>query len=367
MFSLRIEEVALPGAERNKEQLLEWLATSLNLIRRRSDESESTLMGPPIFRMLQEHFLTNPNKGYESIFLAESLAVSPATLHHHLGRLLDTRLVAGHTHKGAGSRIYFLRTGSLIGAIDLMIEEARQILNLRLSQAEKWMSKINSPNRINERDEVLNRIWIQEQVPPSKNHNCGEQTLWMADLGLLGDRPGKSMDDQSLQIKLWNHMIKQTGPQSLDELEEKFKNYRKAKIQRIMENFRVAGFLEKIPRYDRLSYLVWNMIQTQHLRRGNQWLLQKGGLIRQLGEKEANLLISKVGTNEFKIQDVEDSLKKISNEESMLLLNLLGGRLSFGYQWSGLNYSEIMMNVKDKADRTLRRIRRVAELLQKEL
>ena len=78
-------------------------------------------------------------------------------------------------------------------------------------------------------------------------------------------------------------------------------------------------------------------------------------------------MISKVGTNEFKIQDVEDSLKKISNEESMLLLNLLGGRLSFGYQWSGSNYSDIMMNVKDKADRTLRRIRRVAELLQKEL
>ena len=79
MFSLRIEEVALPGAERNKEQLLEWLATSLNLIRRRSEESQSNLMGPPIFRMLQEHFLANPNDGHESIFLAESLAISPAT------------------------------------------------------------------------------------------------------------------------------------------------------------------------------------------------------------------------------------------------------------------------------------------------
>tara|TARA_B100001778_G_scaffold326861_1_gene324080 strand:- start:781 stop:1110 length:330 start_codon:yes stop_codon:yes gene_type:complete len=109
------------------------------------------------------------------------------------------------------------------------------------------------------------------------------------------------------------------------------------------------------------------MLQTQHLRRGNDWLLQKGGLIRQLGEKEANILIRKVGTNEFKILDVENSLKKITHEESMLLLNLLGGRLSFGYQWSGLDYSEIMMSVKDKADRTLRRIRRVAELLQKEL
>tara|TARA_Y100001968_G_scaffold46543_1_gene36740 strand:+ start:382 stop:1485 length:1104 start_codon:yes stop_codon:yes gene_type:complete len=367
MFSLRIEEVALPGAERDKEQLLEWLATSLNLIRRRNDESEGNLTGPPIFRMLQEHFLANPKDGHESIFLAESLAVSPATLHHHLGRLLDSRIVAGHTHKGAGSRIYFLRTGSLIGAIDLMIEEARQILNLRLNQAQKWMSKINATNRIDERDEVLNRIWIQEQVPPSKNHKCGEQALWMADLGLLGDRPGKSMDDQSLQIKLWNHMINQSGPQSLDELEEAFKEHKKAKIQRIMENFRIAGFIEKVPRYDRLPYLIWNMLQTQHLRRGNEWLLHKGGLLRQLGENEANSLISKVGTKSFKIIDVENSLKNISNEKSMLLLNLLGGRLSFGYQWSGLDYSEIMINVKDRADRTLRRIRRVAELLQKEL
>ena len=367
MFSLRIEEVALPGAERNKEQLLEWLATSLNLIRRKSDESQSNMTGPPLYRMLNEHFLSNPWKGHESIFLAESLAISPATLHHHLGRLLDSRIVAGHTHKGAGSKIYFLRTGSLIGAIDLMIDEAKQILNLRLKQAEKWMKEINSINRIDERDDALNRIWIQELVPAAKSHKCEKQTLWMADLGLLGDRPGKSMNDQSLQVKLWNHMTKETGPQSLDELEVIFKNCKKAKIQRIMEHFRNAGFLEKVPRYDRLPYLIWNMLQTQHLRRGNEWLLQKGGLIRQLGEKDANLFVNKIGTKSFNISDVEEILGKISNQDSMLLLNLLGGRLSFGYQWSGSNYSEIVVFVKDRADRALRRIRRVAELLEKEL
>ena len=57
MFSLRIEEVALPGAERDKEQLLEWLATSLNLIRRRNEESYTNITGPPLYRMLQEHFV----------------------------------------------------------------------------------------------------------------------------------------------------------------------------------------------------------------------------------------------------------------------------------------------------------------------
>ena len=367
MFSLRIEEVALPGAERDKEQLLEWLATSLNLIRRRNEESHTNLMGPPLYRMLQEHFLSNPWKGHESLDLAESLAISPATLHHHLGRLLDTRLVAGHTHKGAGSRIYFLRTGSLIGAIDLMIEEAKELLNLRLNQAKSWMNEVNASNRIDERDDISTRIWIQEQVPPAKKHKCSEQTLWMADLGLLGDRPGKSMDDKSLQIKLWNFMIEQKGPQSLDELETNFKKAKKAKIQRIMENFRRAGFFDKVPRYDRLSYSIWNMLQTQYLRRGKEWLLQKGGLIRQLGEKEAKNLANKIGTKTFQISDVEHSLRNISNEDSMLLLNLLGGRLSFGYQWSGTDYSEITIIVKDRAERTLRRIRRVAELLQNEL
>ncbi len=367
MFSLRLEEVALPGAERDKEQLLEWLATSLNLIRRRNEESHTNLTGPPLYRMLQEHFLANPGKGHESVYLAESLAISPATLHHHLGRLLDTRLVAGHTHKGAGSRIYFLRTGSLIGAIDLMIEEAKILLNLRLNQAKTWMDAINAQERIDERDDISNRIWIQEQVPPAKIHKCGEQTLWMADFGLLGDRPGKSMEDKSLQVKLWKYMIKQTGPQSLDELELNFKDAKRSKIQRIMENFRRAGFIDKVPRYDRLPYLIWNMIQTQYLRRGKEWLLQKGGLIRQLGEKGANELANKVENKSFQVSDVDASLKKISKEESMLLLNLLGGRLSFGYQWSGSNYSEIMINVKDRAERTLRRIRRVAELLQNEL
>ena len=248
-----------------------------------------------------------------------------------------------------------------------MIDEAKQILNLRLKQAKKWMDGINAFNRIEYRDDCSNRIWIQEIVPPSKKYDCGEQTLWMADLGLLGDRPGKSLDDKSLQVKIWNHMIKESGPQSLDEFELIYPNQNKSKIQRILEIYRCAGFFEKVPRFDRLAYSIWNMIKTQNLRRGSEWLLQKGGLIRQLGEKEANMVIDKIEKNSLKVSDVENSLKRISNEESMLLLNLLGGRLPYGYQWSGGSYSEVTQIVKDRADRTLRRIRRVAELLQKEL
>lgn len=367
MFSLRIDEVPLPGAERDKEQLISWLAESMNLIRRKNEESKSNLTGPPLFRMLNDYFLSNPKKGFESIFLAESLAISPATLHHHLGRLLDSRLVTGHTHKGAGSRIYFLRTASITGAIDLMVDEAKQILNIRLNQAEKWMNGINAENRIDFRDDSMNRIWIQEMVPPSQKFDCSEQTLWMADLGLLGDRPGKSLHHDCLQLNLWNYMTKQKGPKSLDEFEKIFTNHNKSKIQRVLEIFRHAGFFEKVPRYDRLGHLIWNMVKTQNLRRGSEWLLHKGGLIRQLGEKNALNLIGKIENNNLKVSDIDDSLKSISNEESMLLLNLLGGRLAYGYQWSGKNFSEIVEIVRDRTDRSLRRIRRVAELLQKQL
>ncbi|RAH15191.1 MAG: hypothetical protein CMB56_003490 [Methanobacteriota archaeon] len=367
MFSLRIDEVPLPGAERDKEQLIEWLAESLNLIRRKNEESKGNLTGPPLFRMLNDYFLSEPKTGFESIFLAESLAISPATLHHHLGRLLDSRLVSSHTHKGAGSRIYFLRTASITGAIDLMIDEAKQILNIRLNQAEKWMSQIDAENRIEYRDETLNRIWIQEIVPPSQKFECSEQTLWMADLGLLGDRPGKSLQLNNLQSELWTYMANESGPKSLDEFEKTFTNYNKSKIQRVLEIFRHAGFFERVPRYDRLGHSIWNMVQTQNLRRGADWLLHKGGLIRQLGEKKANKIIEKLEKNNLKIIDIENCLNTISNDESMLLLNLLGGRLSFGYQWTGKNYSEIAQVIKDRTDRSLRRIRRVAELLQKQI
>ncbi len=162
-------------------------------------------------------------------------------------------------------------------------------------------------------------------------------------------------------------MIKQKGPKSLYEFEKIFTNHNKSKIQRVLEIFRHAGFFEKVPRYDRLGHLIWNMVKTQNLRRGSEWLLHKGGLIRQLGEKNALNLIEKIENNDLKVSDIDDSLKSISNEESMLLLNLLGGRLAYGYQWSGKNYSEIVEIVRDRTDRSLRRIRRVAELLQKQL
>ena len=51
----------------------------------------------------------------------------------------------------------------------------------------------------------------------------------------------------------------------------------------------------------------------------------------------------------------------------MLLLNLLGGRLPMGYRLAGGSYEQVLQRVQDRLERVLRRMARVAELLDERL
>ena len=51
----------------------------------------------------------------------------------------------------------------------------------------------------------------------------------------------------------------------------------------------------------------------------------------------------------------------------MLLLNLLGGRLPMGYGMSGASASAVQRRVQDRLDRVMRRMVRVAGLLDEAL
>jgi hypothetical protein len=48
----------------------------------------------------------------------------------------------------------------------------------------------------------------------------------------------------------------------------------------------------------------------------------------------------------------------------MLLLNLLGGRLPLGHRLSGETAEDVTRRVNERLDKVLRRMRRVAELLE---
>ena len=56
-------------------------------------------------------------------------------------------------------------------------------------------------------------------------------------------------------------------------------------------------------------------------------------------------------------------LANVEAREQMLLLNLLGGRLPMGYRMAGGSAAAVQLRVQDRLDRVLRRMVRVAGLL----
>ena len=60
-------------------------------------------------------------------------------------------------------------------------------------------------------------------------------------------------------------------------------------------------------------------------------------------------------------------MKGSSAQDQMLLLNLLGGRLAMGHRMAGSNLEEVERRVLERLERTLRRIDRVAELIDEAL
>ena len=60
-------------------------------------------------------------------------------------------------------------------------------------------------------------------------------------------------------------------------------------------------------------------------------------------------------------------VKGISPDEQMLLLNLLGGRLPLGHRMVGYTSDEVHREIASRIDRTLRRMRRVAQLLEQSM
>ena len=93
-------------------------------------------------------------------------------------------------------------------------------------------------------------------------------------------------------------------------------------------------------------------------------MLKKGGFQRILNSKQQSSLLSTLKKGKLKVDDVEKSVKTISIDDQMLLLNLLGGRLPLGHRMAGYTAEEVHREIAVRIDRTLRRMRRVAQLLE---
>ena len=371
MFSLRLEELPLPTGNRETSMLLDWICESLCLVRKRSDSYSVDNAQITISRLMREFFLEYPNKGHTILEMTDELGISPATLHHHLSRLQTSRLVSCTSENTDGGRVYFLRGGSLIKTVELLSSEAKEVFSIRMEQLMEWYDLSDRKRKISDGIENIEdlplRIWIKEPTPIAEKNDYGEKTVWMADMGLLGDRPARMMSDSSVPRVIFDMLLSSTTPLSIDDILAKHPDAKRSKIQRTVERFRSSGMVERIPRLDLLPTSIWNMLHTQYRRRGDDWLLNKGGLNRLIGEKKSSKLIGGLTKQKCSVEDVEKLLSDIPPKDKMLLLNLLGGKLPLGYRMIDDNVPGISKKLLNRLDQVLRRLRRVSELLEQSL
>ena len=105
-------------------------------------------------------------------------------------------------------------------------------------------------------------------------------------------------------------------------------------------------------------------MMTQHKRRGEDWILLKGGFNRIVPDRSIENLTKALAKGKLTPEMVEKELDKVKPKEQMLLLNLLGGRLPLGHRMIGNDPDATSAKVMSRLDRILRRTKRVAEMLE---
>ncbi len=359
MFDLRLDEIPLPASKNNRENLVSWIIDTLCLHRRRGEPTTDDGVFSPIHRILSEHLFNNPNRGYETRELADELGLTPAAIHHHFARLVSAGLVS--TSSGKGWRSYYLVGGSITKAVTNMKVRAQLIHSQRL--------------------ELLDQVWnrgknvaMAIELPPDGKPSAlirikewgpleeGESDLsrFMADMGLLGERPGKEINPDSLSVKIFEMLLNSGPPVSIDEAARVLKGP-KPRVGRILERFRSTGLVERVARTDRLSTALWSAMTTQHTRRGEDWMLKKGGFERL---SVPNSILKNLKKGNCKPETIARALKGMEPRSQMLLLNLLGGRLPLGHRLIGTDVSMLKKKSVGDLDRILRRIEKVGTLLE---
>ena len=94
--------------------------------------------------------------------------------------------------------------------------------------------------------------------------------------------------------------------------------------------------------------------------------MSRGGLGR-LDESVSKALLAGAKKESLNIEKVQAILAPVPIEDQRILLNTLGGRMPFGIRLAGANGAQVAERVMRQADRTLRRLRTVAQRLDEAL
>ena len=353
VFSLRIVELPMPTGSKDTGVLLDWLLDSMGLVRRSGGDESGAL-----HRIMREAFLTEPLRGWDSKELGDQTGLSNTGIHHQMVKLRECGLVAAQVD-GKWHR-HVLRGGSMAAAISLVEAQAVAVLGLRASELGEMVEASETRMAIEaEQEETPFSIRISEPGPVESD---GRASALVSDLGLAGDsqRPGSE-----LALEILAELCSSHQPITLLALSERLSESR-GRVSTVVDRMRAAAIVERAPMVDRIPQDAFAGIVRQFDARGEEWLMTRGGLGR-LEEQVSKPLIEGAKSGSLDIDGVREALVPVPLEDQRILLNTLGGRLAYGYRIAGADGGSVSRSVMRRAERTLRRLRTVAQRLDESL
>ncbi len=359
VFRIRLVELPMPTGSRDPDILLSWLLDSMGLVRRKTESGTLDEGQGALHRLMRGTLLSEPLAGWDAKSLGEESGLSQTGVHHQLVKLRESGLVSAETD--GRWHVHVLRGGSITAAVEIMSAEAKAILKLRMSEFEEYV--VDSEERMAismEEDAPEFRVTISE--PRASVEGIDNLGALVNDLGLSGDR---ARSDDKIARMVLEELAKGTSAITILALSEKVGETR-SRVGRAIERMRSAGIVERVPMMDRIAQDVYLGIMRQHDARGVDWLMTRGGLGR-IDEGVSKKLLNGLKKKSLNIEKVQSILEPVPLDAQKVLLNTLGGRMPYGFRLAGKDASAVSERVMRNTDRTLRRLRTVAQRLDEAL
>ena len=359
MFRVRLVEAAMPTGSRDPDILLAWLLDSMGLVRRKSDGFSVDDDQGALHRMMGLTFLADPLRGWDAKSISDVSGLSQTGVHHQLVKLRESGLVSTQTDDRW--HVYVLRGGSMSASMELISVQAKVILDQRLGALSEHVSESEERMVVpSEEEEYGFRIEVAE--PRALIEDEDSLDALVRELGLNGER---AKQGDGLSRKLLEELVGSGNAVSLLALSEKFGESR-SRVQRSIERMRAAGIVERVPMLERLAQDIYAGLMRQSDARGEDWLMTRGGLGR-VDQSVSKNLIAGVRKKSLDSDKVQEILKPVDIDVQRILLNTLGGRMPYGVRIAGKDGVAVREGVMRKAERTLRRMRTVAQRLDESL
>ena len=359
MFRIRLVEQPMPTGSKDPDVLLAWLLDSMGLVRSRTEGATVDEEQGAIHRMARHTLLGEPLKGWDNSAISEFSGLSQTGVHNQMHKLREVGLISSQLQ--GRWHVNVLRGGSMASAVELIAVQTRAIAMMRLAELREVISDSElRMQEVGEEESQSFRIDIAEPGPTPENSDRLDCLL--ADLGITGDRIKKG---DTVSRRIFNELASSERPLTLQTLADRTKETR-SHAQRVIERLRQAGIVDRVAMRDRIAMDVYSGLVRQYTARGEDWLMGRGGLGR-LDEDVSSALIKGVRKEKLSIEKVEEILSEVSIDSQRLLLNTLGGRMPYGYRIAGRNGEDVAERVMTNIDRTLRRLRTVAQRLDNSL